>query len=501
MRCPSRHVLAWLLLLLGSQREPSAAELAPAAAPPPAQLEAARSISRTFAQIAEQVAPSVVFVSAQRVRVLHRFAFGLEILPQLPFFFGAPLGPPDAEEDQRRTLQQDSGSGVVLDENGHILASHHVVAGAREITVRFIDGRKLSAKLVGTDPYSDVAVLAVDARGYTLRPARLGDSAKLEVGEWVLAVGSPFGLDHTITAGVLSAKDRAGIGAPYIRDLELLQTDAATNPGSSGGPLVNLSGEVVGINTAIIGPGSSIGIGFAVPSATAKPIIQEILRTGRVKRGYTGILMQELTPELARALGSPDKGVLVLALAPGASAAKAGVKRGDVIVKIDGRPVSDSHAVQRCMLSHSPGDVLALELWRQSGLLAVSVRATEPPAEEGTADTSAGGEAKSAPRRLGLRLQTLNPQLAERLDLAVTQGVLIEAVRFDGTGAQAGLERGDVILEVDRQPARDAVVVNERLSEARPGGHLLLVQREELSFFATIQPPGSADSGPNLKQR
>lgn len=496
MRRPSRHVLAGLLFLLGSQRESSAAELVPPALPP-AQLETARSLSRTFAQIADQIAPSVVFVSAQRVRVLRRVSFGLELLPQIPFFFGAPLPPADTEEEQRRALQLDSGSGVVLDDRGHILASHHVVAGAREIVVRFIDGRKLAARLVGTDPYSDVAVLAVDAKSYMLRPARLGDSTKLQVGEWVLAVGSPFGLDHTVTAGVLSAKDRAGIGAPHIRDLELLQTDAATNPGSSGGPLVNLSGEVVGINTAIIGPGSSIGIGFAVPTATAKPIIAELLRSGRVRRGYTGIVLQELTPELARALGSPDRGVLVLALAPGAPAAKAGVRRGDVIVKIDGRAVNDSHEVQRCVLAHRPGDVLALEVWRPTGSMVVAVPTTAPPTEEGEAEARAGADAKSGTRRLGLRLQTLNPQLVERLELAVTQGVLIEAVRFDGTGAEAGLEHGDVILEVDRQPARDAAAVNERLNEARPGGHLLLVQRDEMSFFATIQPPSFP--GPNGK--
>lgn len=345
------------------------ASVAPALPPPSkAQVDEARTLSRTFSQVAEQISPSVVSIRVQKKQKMHMMHRGSPFGHDFPFPFGFPFGNPDDNNDDQSQSDEQSGpvmrgagSGVVIDDKGYILTNNHVVGGVDEIKVQFADGKELNGKIVGTDPRSDLAVISVDTKNYKVKAAQLGDSEKLLVGEWVMAIGNPFGLDHTVTVGVISAKGRSGIadgpGTRYYQDF--LQTDASINPGNSGGPLVNLNGEVIGINTAILGPGGNIGIGFAVPSDMAKPVVKELIQNGKVRRPYLGISMQELTQDMAKAWGGPEKGALVQSLTQGAPAEKAGVKRGDIIIKVDGKPVLNSRDVQRQVLTRRVGDNIA----------------------------------------------------------------------------------------------------------------------------------------------
>lgn len=469
------------------------AAVAAAALPPPSktQIEDARGMSRTFAQVADQVSPSVVAIKVAKKqkgnRMFHRRG-------GMPFPFGFPFGSPDEEDelgggDDPGPTQKGAGSGVVIDSKGYILTNNHVVGGADDIKVQFIDGKELSAKIVGTDPRSDLAVVSVDTKNYTVKPATLGDSEKLMVGEWVMAIGNPFGLDHTVTVGVISAKGRSGIADTRGGYQDFLQTDASINPGNSGGPLINLNGEVIGINTAILGPGGNIGIGFAVPSDMAKPIVKELIGSGKVRRPYLGISMQELSPDMAKAMGGPEKGALVQSLTPGAPAEKSGVKRGDIIIKVDGKAINTSRDVQRQVLTRRVGDTVSLELWRDGKTVSLSAKTAELPGD----DSQAGGpggqdDEKAAKARLGLSLQTLTPPMAERFGLKVPGGVLVAGVRPGSPAAEANLVRGDVILEVDRHPVRTAEEAQKSLSVERPGGHVLLVQRGDNAVFVLIQP-------------
>lgn len=466
------------------------------ALPPPskAQVEEARTLSRTFSQVAEQISPSVVSIKVakkQKVRSMRRgFPFGHE----MPFPFGFPFGGPDDDDDsdeQSGPVQRGAGSGVVIDEKGYILTNNHVVGGADEIKVQFLDGKELAGKIVGTDPRSDLAVISVDTKSYKVKAAALGDSERLLVGEWVMAIGNPFGLDHTVTVGVISAKGRSGIGDRRASYQDFLQTDASINPGNSGGPLVNLNGEVIGINTAILGPGGNIGIGFAVPSDMAKPVVKELIQTGKVRRPYLGISMQELTSDMAKAMGGPDKGALVQALTPGAPADKAGVKRGDIIIKVDGKPIKNSREVQRQVLSRRVGDPVSLELWRDGKTVTLTAKAAELPGDEGSVTAGGGDEGQNGKAKMGLSLQTLTPQMAERYGLKAEGGVLITAVKSGSPAADAGISRGDVILEVDRRPVRTAEEAGKALAADRAGGHVLLLQRGDTAIFILLQPAQS----------
>jgi serine protease Do len=468
------------------------AAVAPALPPPTqAQVEGARALSRTFSQVAEQVGPSVVAIKVEKKHKGPRMRRGSPFR-DFPFPFPFPFGGPDEDDEggdeDAGPVQRGAGSGVVIDSQGRILTNNHVVGGADAIKVRFADGKELPAKIVGTDPRSDLAVIQVDTRGYKVKEAKLGDSDKMLVGEWVLAIGNPFGLDHTVTVGVISAKGRSGIGdmrSTWYQDF--IQTDASINPGNSGGPLVNLNGEVIGINTAILGPGGNIGIGFAVPSEMAKPIMKELIATGKVRRPYLGINMQEYSADMARAMGGPDKGALVMGVVPGGPADKAGVKRGDVITQVDGKKVDNSRDVQRSVLSRSVGDTITLGLWRDGKSVTLKAQAAELPSDEALARGGAGGE-DPGKARLGLSLQNLTPQLAERLGTKAQGGVLITGVRPGSPAAEANLQRGDVILEVDRRPVRSVEEAVKALTRERQGGHILLVQKGDQTFFVLLQP-------------
>jgi serine protease Do len=457
------------------------------ALPPPSkeQISDARMLSRTFAQVASQLSPSVVRISVTKggggkTRMMHRGGNPFEGTP-FERFFG------DNDEGAGpQPKEKGLGSGVVIDKKGYILTNNHVVEDADDVKVSFVDGKTVTGKVVGTDPNTDIAVVKVD--GVSVQPAKLGDSDKLQVGEWVIAIGNPFGLDHTVTVGVLSAKSRSGFqGGGHLEDF--LQTDASINPGNSGGPLVNLDGEVIGINTMIAGLGT--GIGFAVPSSMFKSVADQLIHTGHVRRPYIGIRMQEMTPEMAKTIGknAPEKGALVASVEPGSPADKAGAKPGDVITAVDGKTVDASKDVQRAIVfSGKVGQKVDLTVWRDGQTVHLAPTTAELPSDARVASREGGGANNNAQKaKLGLGLSSMTPMLAERIGVdPKVKGAVITSVRDGSPAQEAGLQQGDVIVEVDRKPVQSADEAVKTLANERAGGHLVRVRRGDVALFVVI---------------
>ncbi|HEX6836896.1 MAG TPA: Do family serine endopeptidase [Polyangia bacterium] len=465
------------------------AEVKPALPPPSKeQLSDARMISRTFAQVASQLSPSVVRISITKGggnakhNAIHRGGNPFEGTP-FERFFG---GDDDDNFQGPQPKQRGLGSGVVIDKKGYILTNNHVVEDADDVKVTFVDGKTVPGKVVGTDPGTDIAVVKVD--GVAVQPARIGDSEKLQVGEWMIAIGNPFGLDHTVTVGVLSARGRSGFqGGGHFEDF--LQTDASINPGNSGGPLVNLDGEVIGINTMIAGMGT--GIGFAVPSSMFKPVAEQLIQTGHVRRPYIGIRMQPVTPEVAKGLGknAPDAGALVAQVEPGSPADKAGAKPGDVITNVAGKAIKDPAEVQRTIFSGKVGQKVDVTVWRDGKTVRLEPTTAELPGDGKLASreggSSSNGNAQKA--KLGLGLSSMTPGLAERIGVdPKTKGAVITSVRDGSPAQEAGLQQGDVIVEVDRKPVQSADDAVKTLGSDRAGGHLVRVRRGEAALFVVI---------------
>ena len=476
----------------GAHAAPTITAAAKPALPPPspAQVNEARKVGHTFAQVAEQVGPSVVRISVAKLMTnerfgVHGFPFG-NPFEGTPFehFFKFDDGDGNNERARPQMKQQGMGSGVVVDAQGYILTNNHVVEGADEVKVTFADGKTVKGKVVGTDPKSDLAVVKVD--GVKVQPAKLGDSDKLQVGDWVIAIGNPFGLDHTVTVGVLSAKNRSGFQSGHYEDF--LQTDASINPGNSGGPLVNLDGEVIGINTMIAGVGT--GIGFAVPTSMARPIVDQLIHGGKVHRPYLGILMQDVDDEIRKSLGStaPDKGALVSQVESNSPAEKAGIKPGDVITAIDGAAVDGSKTMQRDVLGKSIGQRVDLTVWRDGKTTHIQATTGELPVDEKLASREG---ARSSAKKLGLGLQTLTPGLADRFGVdAKTKGAVVTSVEPGSPADGAGVRSGDVLLEVDRKPVASADDAAHALATERAGGHLLRLERGDTALFVVINATG-----------
>ena len=390
-------------------------------------LSRARAFEGALTSVAESVSPSVVSIQVEVNR------------PQtngFPFFFGGQGG----------GIVRGGGSGIIVRPDGYILTNNHVVAEASRVEVRLQSGKSYMAKVVGNDSATDLAMLKIDARG--LPQAEFASSEDARVGQFVIAIGSPFGLDYTVTTGVLSAKGRGGIGANEIEDY--LQTDASINPGNSGGPLVDLRGRVLGINTMIIGRGS--GIGFAIPSEIAQRVARQLIDSGAVKRAWLGVSFQEITPELASHFGTSfDGGALINGVVPNGPADKAGLRAGDVITAVGGTRIREGHDLLRTVLRHEVGERLALEVLRGDKKRKMSLVTGERPSEDrGRAEAP---DAQSS-GMLGLKLEELTPQLRQRFGYSGDGQVFVRGVVPGSDADRAGLQPGDIILEADRNPVR-----------------------------------------------
>jgi serine protease Do len=388
-------------------------------------------------------------------------------------FFGNP--PPRGPQRQKSL-----GSGFIIDRDGSILTNNHVVENAERIVVKLADGREFDAKVVGRDSKTDIAVIKINDKG-NLPVASLGDSDKVEVGEWTMAIGNPFGLDNTVTAGIVSAKGRHIGAGPYDN---FIQTDASINPGNSGGPLINLRGEVVGINTAIFSrTGGNIGIGFAIPINLAKELVPQLKSKGKVTRGWLGVVIQKVTPDLAESLGLDHaRGALVANVAKDGPAERAGVKVGDVIVEFDGKDVKDSNELPILVARTAVDRKARLKVLRDKKEVNLTVMIGELKDEEVVASSEEKGD-------LGLTVQRLTPQIAESLGLERVEGLVITAVEPGSAGEEAGLRRGDVILEMDRKAVRNLAEYRKALEGAKKGkGILFLVRRGESTLFLALKP-------------
>jgi serine protease Do len=443
-------------------------------------------ISDAFEQAANRVSPSVVPIYAEQVVQ----AQGQMNLPDDAFkdffgedffrrFFGAPAQP------QKQTVRS-LGSGVIVSKDGHILTNNHVVQGASKLTVVLGDKKSYDAKILGTDPQSDVAVIKINADN--LPAATFGDSDNVQVGQWVIAVGNPFELMHTVTHGIISAKGRSSVGLATYEDF--IQTDAPINPGNSGGALADLDGNVIAINTAISTPtGGNVGLGFAIPINMARRIMDELLSKGKVVRGYLGLMPQDIDDSLAKALKLRDtKGALIGQVTPGGPADKAGIKVGDVVVDFNGNKVDDSNAFRNAVAQTPPGTEAKIGLLRNGQKLEVTARLAERPKE--ASEKPAPSEAPEArpSRKLGLSVQTLTPDIAQQLGLDNDKGVVVADVTPGSPGDDAGLQRGDLIKEVNRVPVRTAQEFERAIQSLKKGDSAaLLVRRGEASFFLAIK--------------
>ena len=447
----------------------------PTAAPPAHVASNAPNAAASYSAIVDKAAPAIVTVRVEKKPDLSRTA--------LPGPFRDFLGPQFQEPGRRR--EAGLGSGVIYRPDGHILTNHHVIEGAEKIRVDLADGRTLLATLVGADEASDLAVLKIEARD--LPTLSFGDSDRLKVGDVVLAFGNPLGVGQTVTMGIVSGKGRAtGVGDGSYEDF--LQTDAAINQGNSGGALVNLQGELVGINAQILSPsGGNIGLGFAIPSTMARAVADQLVTDGVVHRSKLGVTIQPMTPELAQGLGVPDaRGALVSDIEAGSPAEHAGIKSGDVIVALNGQRVTDANALRNQIASTRPGSTVSLELLRSGKAETKSVRLVERTREQRAALTPAEDESTGG-ARFGMAVSPLTPDVAEQLQLPRTEkGLVVTNVDPAGVAASVGIQAGDVIKqandrEVTTVPALRAAIATH---EDRP--LLVLVNRQGKSLFVAL---------------
>ncbi len=454
----------------------------------PPELLQLQNTSKAFVAVAKLVGPSVVTISSERViknvRQYH------ENLPSSPFedFFGDDFFNRffrfQVPEGEMR--QQGLGSGVVVSKDGYILTNNHVVASADKITVTLPNEKEFDAKVIGTDSKTDVAVIKIEAND--LPVARFGDSRKLEVGEWVLAIGNPLTaqLEQTVTAGIVSAKGRSNVGLAEFEDF--IQTDAAINPGNSGGPLVNLRGEVIGINTAILSrSGGYQGIGFAIPIEMAKKVMEDLVSKGKVVRGWLGVVIQNVDETMAEALGiGKARGVLVSEVSTDSPAEKAGLKQGDIILEFEGKEIGSTVELRNMVVETSPNSDVRVTILRDGKEKTLKVKLGELPAEEvAVAETQEKVESE-----IGVEVQTLTSSLAERLNLGDEQGVVVTKVKAGSPAQSAGIQEGDLIKEVNKEEVTDTSGYGKALAKSKPGESVLfLIRRQNATLFAAIRLP------------
>jgi serine protease Do len=453
----------------------------------------------SLAPLIKQLKPAVVNISTTTVSKSH---------PRVPGYRGPQGGPGGPMDEfferfygQPREMPEfrsnSLGSGFIINKDGYVLTNNHVVGEATEIKVKLADGREFTAKVVGKDPPTDVALIRLEKAPHDLPTVALGDSDALEQGDFVLALGNPFGLEGSASFGMVSAKARTLQNGPFD---DFIQTDAAINPGNSGGPLFNMKGEVVGINTAIVSPQIGQGIGFAVPISLAKQLLPQLEKGSKIARGYLGVTVGDLSPELARGFGlaAGTKGAVVQDVVGSGPAAKAGVKAGDVVVAVNGKAVEDRGQLTRAVAGMSPGSKAALTLYRKGKKQEVTVALGTRPDEDAIARGDTGGEGEEGDSaasemkgaKLGVRLQAITPEMARQLKLDGDGGVLVADVSPDGAAARAGIQRGDVILEVAQEAVSKPEQVSAAVSRAKPGDVVLLrVKRGNMATFVPVKIP------------
>jgi len=438
-----------------------------------------RRMGKAFASIAEKASPAVVGLKAEKTITreypIQEWPFG----DAFPFddnmferFFYRRS--PREETPRERTPQREyripqirQASGFIISPDGYILTNNHLVGEAEKVEVELADGREFAAKVIGADPESDVAVVKIDAKN--LSYLELADSDALEVGEWVLAIGNPFGLSHTITAGIVSAKGRSDVGLATYEDF--IQTDAAINPGNSGGPLLNLDGKVVGINTAIYGAMGNIGIGFAIPINMAKAVYPQLIESGTVERGFLGLMPDQLTASMAELLGLEDnKGVIISEISEGSAAEKAGLKHNDVILEFNGKPVESDDEFRRRVAMLKPGTRVKIVVWRDGKRKTLTAKLEKrPPLEELI------GAQTGRLEELGFTVRNLTDELAERYGYQGKTGVIVSRVEPGSRAAREGIKTGMLIVEVNLKPVKDTNEFNEAIEKAREKGNVQLL--------------------------
>jgi len=441
------------------------------------------SASPNFVELAKRVKPGVVNISTTKVikgggRVFRHFSppfreqdpfrdfFGEDFFER--FFGGVP---------QRDYVQRSLGSGFIIDREGHIITNNHVIEGASEIRIRLSTEKEFEAEVIGRDPKTDIALIKIKS-WKDLPVVELGDSDKLEIGEWVMAIGNPFGLSHTVTVGIVSAKGRVIGSGPYD---DFVQTDASINPGNSGGPLFNINGEVVGINTAIVAAGQ--GIGFAIPINVAKEIIPQLKKKGKVTRGGIGVYVQKLTPDLAKSFGlEKSKGALVADVIPGSAAEAGGIRRGDVIIKFDGKEIDEMNELPRVVASTPVGKEVEVGILREGKPLTLKLKVGE------LKDEAPAPTVEKAKVEMGMSVQEITPEIARQLRLSEPSGVVVSQVEAGSPADEAGIQRGDVIREVNGQVIRKLSDYRAALERVKKGEIVrVLVKRGERNLYMAIR--------------
>jgi len=434
-------------------------------------------VPANFSDLAAKVRSGVVNI--QVVKTVKNAGFGFPYPFTTPF--GDFFGPFSDANPHRAPQQQGVGSGFVISSDGYILTNNHVVDEANQIKIKLADGKEYDAKVVGRDPKTDLALLKAEGAS-NLQPLQLGDSDSLRVGSWVVAIGSPFGLEQTVTAGIVSAKGRVIGSGPYDN---FIQTDASINPGNSGGPLLNTEGQVVGINTAIFSQsGGNVGIGFAIPVNMAKDIVPQLKEKGHVTRGWLGVGIQKITPELAKSFGLKDeKGALVSQVVKDGPADKGGIETGDVIVEFDGKKVSDSNELPRMVAPLPVGKTVSVKVLRGGAVVnhEVKIGQLEEQKEE-VANVSTR-------KPLGMTVQNITPEIADGLGLKSEKGVVVTSVIPGSPAAQADIRSGDVIQQVNKKPVKDVEDFKQKMENTKDQETiLLLIQRGENTLFAALTP-------------
>ncbi len=448
-------------------------------------LKYAKSLSNVFQYVAKNITPSIVNIkSTKKIKKMHNG--NIMIDPRMEHFFdffGKDFFD-NLNQNQEEDIQQGSGTGVIIDTDGHIITNNHVIENADTIEVKLFSGDTYEAKVIGKDPNSDLAVIKIKAK--TLTPAKLGDSDKLEIGEWVIAGGNPFGLDNTITTGIVSARGRTLSGGSKYEDY--IQTDAAINPGNSGGPLVNLNSEVIGINTAIFSKnGGYMGIGFAIPSNMVKSIVESLISTGKVVRGWLGIGIQDLNKNLSKSFGYSDtKGALVGHIEEGSPAQKSGVKQGDIIIKINNEEIKDSNHLKNIVAINKPKKDVNLTIYRDKKIINIAVKLGELKSDE-KGNIISNKDRSVLMEKLGISLEELTKENNSKYNFKNNLGLIIKEVKSGSLGQLAGLSSGELIVNVNGTSINSIKDFEKIVSKELKNGIRLLIEADSMEHFIFLQ--------------